>query len=74
MVTPWRYYAKDIKYGAEGRAEMLSGVDKLADAVAVTLGPKVQSVVTQSRIHTYDIVVCSSKGENRARKRPSIHQ
>lgn len=37
-----RSYAKDIKFGAEARALMLQGVDLLADAVAVTLGPKVK--------------------------------
>ena len=31
---------KDLKFGAEARALMLAGVDKLADAVQVTLGPK----------------------------------
>ena len=38
-----RGYAKDIKFGAEARGLMLQGVDMLADAVAVTLGPKVSS-------------------------------
>lgn len=36
-----RTYAKDVKMGAESRSEMLKGVDILADAVAVTMGPKV---------------------------------
>lgn len=36
-----RAYAKDVKFGAEARALMLQGVDLLADAVAVTMGPKV---------------------------------
>ena len=36
-----RCYAKDLKFGPEGRALMLQGVDLLADAVAVTMGPKV---------------------------------
>ncbi len=36
-----RAYAKDVRFGAESRKEMLSGVDILADAVAVTMGPKV---------------------------------
>ena len=36
-----RFYAKDIKFGDEGRSKMLQGVDILANAVAVTLGPKV---------------------------------
>ena len=36
-----RFYAKDVKFGAEARQQMLTGVDILADAVAVTMGPKV---------------------------------
>ena len=36
-----RGYAKDLKFGSEARGAMLAGVDKLADAVAATLGPKV---------------------------------
>lgn len=37
-----RAYAKDVKFGADARALMLQGVDLLADAVAVTMGPKVR--------------------------------
>ena len=36
-------YAKDMKFGAEARISMLQGVDKLADTLAVTMGPKVSS-------------------------------
>jgi chaperonin GroEL len=36
-----RSYAKDVKFGAAARKDMLRGVDLLADAVAVTMGPKV---------------------------------
>ena len=36
-----RSYSKDVKFGAEGRAAMLVGVNLLADAVSVTMGPKV---------------------------------
>ena len=32
--------AKDIKYSVEARESLITGVDKLADAVKVTLGPK----------------------------------
>ena len=45
-----RQYAKDIKFGAEGRALMLQGVNKLADAVAVTMGPKVENFFYQGLI------------------------
>src|SRR4026209_2163495 len=37
--------AKDVKFGAEARDRMLRGVDILANAVRVTLGPKGRNVV-----------------------------
>jgi chaperonin GroEL len=37
--------AKDIKFGADAREKMLRGIDILADAVQVTLGPKGRNVV-----------------------------
>src|SRR5512139_708436 len=37
--------AKDVKFGAGARERMLRGVDILADAVKVTLGPKGRNVV-----------------------------
>jgi chaperonin GroEL len=37
--------AKEVKFGTEARASMLSGVDILANAVKVTLGPKGRNVV-----------------------------
>ncbi|MBR4207954.1 MAG: chaperonin GroEL, partial [Lachnospiraceae bacterium] len=37
--------AKQIKYGAEARAALEAGVNKLADTVRVTLGPKGRNVV-----------------------------
>ncbi|MDP6109678.1 MAG: chaperonin GroEL [Rhodospirillales bacterium] len=37
--------AKEVKFEAEARAKMLAGVDTLADAVKVTLGPKGRNVV-----------------------------
>src|SRR6201990_177108 len=37
--------AKDVKFGANARDRMLRGVDILADAVKVTLGPKGRNVV-----------------------------
>jgi hypothetical protein len=36
------YAAKEIKFGIEARALMLQGVEQLADAVKVTMGPKVK--------------------------------
>ncbi len=37
--------AKEIKYGAEARSALESGVNQLADTVRVTLGPKGRNVV-----------------------------
>src|SRR3954467_12066535 len=37
--------AKDVKFGADARERMLRGVEILADAVKVTLGPKGRNVV-----------------------------
>ena len=37
--------AKEIKYGAEARKALESGVNQLADTVRVTLGPKGRNVV-----------------------------
>ena len=37
--------AKDVKFGTDARNRMLEGVNVLADAVKVTLGPKGRNVV-----------------------------
>ena len=41
--------AKDIKFDVEVRAKMKQGVDSLADAVKVTLGPKGRNVVIDKK-------------------------
>jgi len=46
-ITSRRWYAKDVKFGADVRAQMLVGVDILADAVAVTMGPKGRNVIIE---------------------------
>jgi chaperonin GroEL len=38
---------KEIKYGAKAREKMMNGVDILADAVKVTLGPKGRNVLIE---------------------------
>lgn len=48
------YAAKDIRFGVEARALMLKGVEELADAVKVTMGPKVWLLANLS--------VCLKKG------------
>ena len=37
--------AKDVKFGADARERMLRGIDTLANAVKVTLGPKGRNVI-----------------------------
>lgn len=40
-----RCMSKEIRFGAEARAQMLIGCNKLADAVGATLGPKGRNVI-----------------------------
>jgi chaperonin GroEL len=44
--------AKEIKYGSEARAALEAGVDKLANTVKVTLGPKGRNVVLDKQYGT----------------------
>ncbi|XP_049877871.1 63 kDa chaperonin, mitochondrial-like [Pectinophora gossypiella] len=44
---PIRNYAKEVRFGPDVRALMLQGVDILADAVAVTMGPKGRNVILE---------------------------
>src|ERR1700681_4411842 len=39
--------AKDVKFGSDAREKLLRGVDILADAVKITLGPKGRNVVLE---------------------------
>ena len=41
--------AKDIKYGEEARKSLQAGIDKLADTVKITLGPKGRNVVLDKK-------------------------
>lgn len=43
--------AKDILFGAEARTKLVTGVNKLADAVKVTLGPKGRNVIIDRPFH-----------------------
>jgi chaperonin GroEL len=38
---------KEIRFGNHGRQSMLTGINLLADAVAVTLGPKGRNVIIE---------------------------
>lgn len=44
--------AKQIKYGEEARKNLQAGVDKLADTVKITLGPKGRNVVLDKKFGT----------------------
>ena len=37
--------AKDLKHGTDARVAMAAGINKLADTVKITLGPKGRNVV-----------------------------
>ncbi len=51
--------AKEIKYGAEARAALEAGVNKLADTVRVTIGPKGRNVVLEK---TYGAPLITNDG------------
>ena len=44
--------AKDIKYGTDAREALIAGVDKLADTVKITLGPKGRNVILDKKYGT----------------------
>ena len=58
--------AKELKFGASARDKMARGVDILADAVKVTLGPKGRNVVLErsfgSPLITKDGVTVAKEG------------
>lgn len=45
--TTRSYAAKDVRFGTDGRSAIMAGVDALADAVEVTLGPKGRNVMIE---------------------------
>lgn len=47
--------AKDIKFSENARRSLLKGVDKLADTVKTTLGPKGRNVVLEKSYGAPDI-------------------
>jgi chaperonin GroEL len=66
--------AKDVRFGNDARGRMLRGVDLLADAVKVTLGPKGRNVlidksygaprITKDGVTVAKEIEISDKGEN----------
>ena len=45
--------AKDVRFSRDARERILAGVDTLANAVKVTLGPKGRNVVIDHRVIAY---------------------
>ena len=63
--------AKEIKYGVEARKALEAGVNKLADTVRVTIGPKGRNVVLRS---SQTMVLRSQKRSNwKTRLRTWVH-
>jgi TCP-1/cpn60 chaperonin family len=67
--------AKEVKFSADARDKMLRGVDILANAVKVTLGPKGRNVVLEKlfgapRVTKDGVTVAK---ENRARRQVRKH-
>ncbi|KAF5094338.1 hypothetical protein D0Z03_002114 [Geotrichum reessii] len=68
------FSAKELKFGVEGRAALLKGVDTLAKAVSVTLGPKGRNVlieqsfgapkITKDGVTVAKSIVLANKFEN----------
>jgi chaperonin GroEL len=54
-------HIQELKFGVEGRAALLNGVETLAKAVATTLGPKGRNVLIESSFGSPKI----TKGELR---------
>ena len=62
--------AKEVKFGSDARTRMLEGVDILANAVKVTLGPKGRNVVLEKsfgapRITKDDVPSRTSSSRNK---------
>ena len=57
--------AKELFYGEESRRKLLAGVDKLADTVKITLGPKGRNVLIE---RTYGSPLITNDGVSIARE------
>jgi chaperonin GroEL len=51
------YSPKDIRFGEQGRAKLINGIQKIAGAVKSTLGPRGNTVLIESPSHTGSITV-----------------
>ena len=52
------FAAKEVRFGVDCRSGVLAGVDKLADAVQVTLGPKARPSLSTVSMPTTTCVCC----------------
>ena len=59
--------AKDVKFGDSARTRMVEGVNILADAVKVTLGPKGRNVVLERSFGSPTVKSASSLSSSRRR-------
>lgn len=55
------FFSQELKFGVEGRAALLTGVETLAKAVATTLGPKGRNVLIESSFGSPKITKGSSQ-------------
>lgn len=51
------YSPKDLFFGTNGREKLVSGINKIAQAVKSTLGPRGNTVLIESPTHTHGITV-----------------
>tara|TARA_R110002020_G_scaffold119205_7_gene272084 strand:+ start:7882 stop:9495 length:1614 start_codon:yes stop_codon:yes gene_type:complete len=51
------YSPKDLFFGKDGRERLVTGIDKIAQAVKSTLGPRGNTVLIESPAHTHGITV-----------------
>ena len=57
VICSRNYVAKDINFGTGARAAMLRGVNELAEAVKVTMGPKVIESISFSSLLLSDLII-----------------
>ena len=65
--------AKEIKFGAEARAALEAGVNKLADTVRVTIGPKGRNVVLDKQFGAPHKRWCYDRKRDRTGRRIRKH-
>ena len=51
------YSPKELKFGEDGRQKLVAGIDQISKAVKSTLGPRGNTVLIESQVHTHGITV-----------------